>query len=118
MINGTLEITSRVITAKSSRESYNSAIEFDVFTACLFRSVKICWLLSNPLSSKNTTEIVSSPSDSSFDNASRIAAFLCCPSLIKKTASMETSKTPISAFSFVEINLKSPSIDAARAENT
>ena len=41
---GILLITSRVITAIPSLESYNSDIEFDVFTAFLFKSVKICWL--------------------------------------------------------------------------
>ena len=37
----TLSTTFLVITANSSRESYNSAIEFEFLTACLFRSVKI-----------------------------------------------------------------------------
>ena len=39
---GTLAITFLFTTANSSLESYNSAIEFDVLTACLFKSVNIC----------------------------------------------------------------------------
>ena len=93
-------------------------MEFDVFTACLFKSVNICWLLDNPASSYNTTEIVSFPRFGSSFNASNIAAFLCCPSLIKNLASIETSKSPISEISLLEIYLNSPSIDAASAEKT
>ena len=63
-------------------------------------------------------EIVSSPNVESSFKAAIIADFLCCPSLIKKCASIDTSNTPVSALSAVDLKENSPSIDAANAEKT
>ena len=39
--------------------SYSNPNDFVGFTACLFKSAKICWLRFNPLSKKNTTDTFS-----------------------------------------------------------
>ena len=56
--------------------------------------------------------------DESSSSAARIAAFLCCPSLIKNFASISTSNIPSSEEVSYGINAYWPSIDAAKAENT
>ena len=69
--------------------------DFVGFTAFLFRSENICWLVFSPTSSKNTTDILSCAKSDICSSVSFIAATLCWPSLMRTEASCGNEAMPM-----------------------